>query len=59
MDPDPEGDKEGEGGVGENEGIGNADDTSEKDAACGHLSPFPWRRRQRSPGLLLSCIFRK
>ena len=33
MDPDPEGDKEEEGGVRENEGIGDADDTSEKDAA--------------------------
>ena len=33
MDPNPEGDKEGEGGVEGNEGIGNADDASEKDAA--------------------------
>ena len=32
MDPDPEGDKEGEGGVGGKEWIGNADNASEKDA---------------------------
>ena len=32
IDPDPERDKEGEGGVGENEGIDDADNASEKDA---------------------------
>ena len=51
-----QGDKEGEGGVGGNEGIGNADDTSEKDATCGPSSPFHLRRRQRNPGLLLPCL---
>ena len=28
MDPDPEGDKEGEGGIGGNKGIGNANDAN-------------------------------
>ena len=32
MDPDSEGDKEGEGGVGGNEGNGDTDDAKEKDA---------------------------
>ena len=44
MDPDPEGDKEGEGRVGENEGTGDADDASEKDSA-GPSSPFHLRKR--------------
>ena len=55
MDLDPEEDKEGEGGVGGNEGIGDADDADEK-MPCGPSSPFPRRRRRRSPGLLLSYI---
>ena len=38
MDLDPEGDKEEEGGVGGNEGIGNADDASKKDIAWSFTS---------------------
>ena len=38
MDPDPEGDKEGEGGVGGNKGFVNADDKSEKDTAWSFVS---------------------
>ena len=51
MDPDPEGDKEGEGGAGGNERIGNADD-DEEETPRGPSSPFPLKRRRRSPGLL-------
>ena len=51
MDPDPEGDKEGEARVGGNKGIGNADDDKEE-TPRGPSSPFPLRRRRRSPGLL-------
>ena len=38
MDPDLEGDKEGEGGVGGNEGIDKADDANKKDAARSFVS---------------------
>ena len=48
MDPDPEGDKEGEGGVGGNEGIGNADDTSEKDVARSIVS-FSLEKETKEP----------
>ena len=37
---DPEGDKEREGGVRGNEGISNADNASEKDAAWSFVSFF-------------------
>ena len=45
-----------EGYLGGNKRINKADDASEKDAAWSFVS---WRRRQRNPGLLLSCIFRR
>ena len=48
MDPDPEGDKEGEGGVGGNKGIGNADNTSEKDAA-GSFVAFSLEKETKEP----------
>ena len=48
MDPDPEGDKEGEGGVGENEGIDNADDANEKDAAWSFVF-FPLEKETKDP----------
>ena len=38
MDLDPEGEQEGEGGVGENERINDADNTREKDAAWSFVS---------------------
>ena len=38
MDPDPEGDKEGKGGVGGNEKISDAGDAGEKDAAWSFVS---------------------
>ena len=38
MDVDREGYKEGEGGVGGNEGIGNADDASENDVTWSFVS---------------------
>ena len=47
-----------EGGVGGNKEVGNTDMRVRR-MPCGPLSPFPWRRRRRSPGLFLSCIFRK
>ena len=55
MDPDPEGDKEGEVGVGGNEGIGNADDNKEETPRS-PSSTFPLRRRQKSPCLLPPLI---
>ena len=33
MDPDPEGDKEGEGGIGGNKGIGNTNDANKNVSA--------------------------
>ena len=48
MDPDQGGEQKGEGGVGGNEGIGDADDADEK-MPCGPSSPFPRRRRRSSP----------
>ena len=55
MDPGPEGDKEGGGGVGGNERIGDADNANEKYAVWSFVS----FSRQRSPDLLLSCFFRR
>ena len=58
MDPDPE---EGLGGKGGEKGDGgnrDADDDDEEKPR-GPSSPFPWRRRRMSPGLLLTCIFRR
>ena len=49
MDPDPEGDQEGEGGAGGNEGSGNADDASEKDAARSFVS-FSLEKEMQEPG---------
>ena len=51
MDPDPEGDKEGERGAGWNEGISNTDD-DEEETPRGQSSPFLLKRRRRSPGPL-------
>ena len=48
MDPDPEGDKEREGGVGRKKGIGDADDTNEKDAACSFVS-FSSEKETKEP----------
>ena len=45
MDTDPEGDKEGEGGVGVNEGIGNTE-TRVRRMPRGPSSPFPQRRQE-------------
>ena len=48
MDQDPEEDKEGEGGVGGNEGIGNADDASEEDAVWSFVS-FSFGKETKEP----------
>ena len=47
-DPDPEGDKEGEGGLGGNEGIGSADDANKKDAAWSFVS-FSLEKETKEP----------
>ena len=48
MYPDPEKDKEWERGVGGNEGIGNADDASDKDAAGSFIS-FSLEKETKDP----------
>ena len=48
MDPNPEGNKEGEGVVGGNEGIGDADDANEKDAAWSFVS-FSLEKETKEP----------
>ena len=57
MDPYQGGEKEGGGGVGGNEGIGDADDANEKDAASSFVSfsseketKEPWPPPSSSPG---------
>ena len=52
MNLDPEGEKEGEGGVGGNEGIGDTDDTKEKDAAWSLVS-FSSEKETKEPWPLL------
>ena len=54
MDLHLEGEKEGEGGVGGNEGIGDADDTNEKDVAWSLVS-FPSEKETKGPWPLFPC----
>ena len=54
MDPDQGGEQEGGGGVGENEGIGDADGANEKDAAWSFISLFSEKETKEPwPPLLL------
>ena len=55
MDPDPEGDKEVDGGVGRNKGIGDADDANEKDAAWS-LVFFSSEKETKEPWPLLPAV---
>ena len=53
MDPDQRGEQEGGGGVGGNEGIGDADDANEKDAAWSFVS-FSLEKETKEPWSLSS-----
>ena len=52
MDLDSDGEKEGEGGVGGNEGVGNTYDMKEKDAAWSLISFSP-EKETKEPWRLL------
>ena len=55
MDTDPEGDKEGEGGVGGNQEIGDADDTKEKGTVRSLVS-FVSEKETKEPWTLLPYL---